>query len=57
VTESLKTDPSDELKAVIDQFGVSVEVACGMLADIVDKSAREEHGGEFIAIDGNKLPW
>jgi hypothetical protein len=57
VAEALKIDPSGELKAMSDQFGLSVEVACGMLANIIDESVRETHGGEFITTDGSKLPW
>jgi hypothetical protein len=57
VTQALKTDPTGELAKMTEDIGMSVEVACGMLADVIDKSTRETHGGEFLFVDGSKLPW
>jgi hypothetical protein len=36
----LKTDPSGEFAKTTERIGMSVEVACGMLAGVIDKLTR-----------------
>ncbi|KXN89072.1 Norsolorinic acid ketoreductase [Leucoagaricus sp. SymC.cos] len=40
-----------------DTLGVTPEVGAKMLLDITESATRETHGGEFINLDGLKVPW
>jgi NAD(P)-dependent dehydrogenase (short-subunit alcohol dehydrogenase family) len=40
-----------------DEMGVPVEVGGRMLVDIITAATRVTHGGQFVNIDGSRLPW
>ena len=35
----------------------SVDTVAGPLLNIIDESTREKEGGQFVHIDGSRLPW
>ncbi|KAF8901108.1 NAD(P)-binding protein [Mucidula mucida] len=37
--------------------GRSMETAANMLMDVVESATREKEGGEFINVDGSRIPW
>jgi hypothetical protein len=39
------------------QMGMPVEVASTKLVEIIDNSTREGEGGQFVNIDGSRIPW
>ncbi|PPQ65119.1 hypothetical protein CVT24_003010 [Panaeolus cyanescens] len=50
-------DKTGSLAPVQDAMAVSPEVAGTLLVGIVESATRETHGGEFINLDGSKIPW
>ena len=51
-------DESGLFKRMLEQFPAnSTEKASELLIDIIDKATRETSGGEFIDVDGSKIPW
>ncbi|KAF5310679.1 hypothetical protein D9619_007935 [Psilocybe cf. subviscida] len=50
-------DKTGTLAPIQDAMAVSPEVAAGLIIDIADGATRENHGGEFINLDGSKIPW
>ncbi len=35
----------------------TVEAAYALLVKLIDESTREKEGGQFVNIDGTRLPW
>ncbi|KAJ3561791.1 hypothetical protein NP233_g9977 [Leucocoprinus birnbaumii] len=52
-----KLDKSGILEQVQDSVMSSPEDAAEKLINIVESATRETHGGEFINVDGTKIPW
>ena len=51
-------DESGLFKRMLEQFPAnSTEDASNLLIDIINKATRETSGGEFIDVDGSKIPW
>ncbi|KAF9443951.1 NAD(P)-binding protein [Macrolepiota fuliginosa MF-IS2] len=50
-------DKTGTLAPIQDAMAASPEVAATMLVNIVESATRDTHGGEFINIDGEKIPW
>jgi hypothetical protein len=40
-----------------DQIAVLPDVGAKMLVELINGATRETHGGEFINVDGSKIPW
>lgn len=58
VQESLANDEVGVLKRLLEQFPPQTpQEAAKLLIDLIDKATRETSGGEFINVDGTKLPW
>lgn len=51
-------DESGTFKVLLEQFPAqTAEEAAKLLVDLIDKATRETNGGEFINVDGTKVPW
>ncbi|KXN82372.1 hypothetical protein AN958_02629 [Leucoagaricus sp. SymC.cos] len=50
-------DKTGALAQVQDTMAIEPDVAAKMLIDIVEGATRDAQGGEFINIDGQKIPW
>ncbi|CAA7260849.1 unnamed protein product [Cyclocybe aegerita] len=50
-------DTTGEIAKLLDQASVSVEDASAMLVNIIDNATREKEGGEFVNVDGGRIPW
>ncbi|KAF5319297.1 hypothetical protein D9619_008343 [Psilocybe cf. subviscida] len=55
--ETRAKDHTGIIAKIQDEMSVSMEVGGRMLVDIIFASTRATHGGEFINVDGSKLPW
>lgn len=57
---TIVADKSGQYQDLIKERGYGLppatEVAASLLK-IIDKSTRENNGGEFMNVDGGKLPW
>jgi len=50
-------DKTGTLAQVQDAMQIEADVAATLLVDLITNSTREKDGGEFINIDGSKIPW
>lgn len=50
-------DTTGTTAAAFEAMAMSPDEGGRMLVDIITASKRETHGGEFIDLDGSKLPW
>ncbi|KXN87625.1 Norsolorinic acid ketoreductase, partial [Leucoagaricus sp. SymC.cos] len=50
-------DKTGTLAPIQDAMAMEPDVAAKMLVDIVEGATRDAQGGEFINIDGQKVPW
>ncbi len=50
-------DKTGYIAHALDTRGRSVETAASMLMDVVESATREKDGGEFINVDGSRIPW
>ncbi|KDR74736.1 hypothetical protein GALMADRAFT_99006 [Galerina marginata CBS 339.88] len=50
-------DKTGTLAPLQDAMGVTPEVAAKMLFGIIESATRATRGGEFINLDGQKIPW
>lgn len=58
VTENVATDKLGVFEALTKQFPPqSPKEAAVQLIKIIDEATRDKDGGEFINIDGTKMPW
>ncbi|KAF8873594.1 hypothetical protein CPB84DRAFT_1798234 [Gymnopilus junonius] len=55
--ENRAADKSGTLAPVQDAMAVTPEVAATSLVSVIDSATRDTHGGEFINVDGEKIPW
>lgn len=56
--EAVAKDEAGVFKCLLEQFPPQTsEEAAKLLVDLIDKASRETSGGEFINVDGTKLPW
>ncbi|KAJ3501769.1 hypothetical protein NLJ89_g9193 [Agrocybe chaxingu] len=55
--QARELDTSGQLGVLQDQLFVSVEEASVLLVNIVDNATREKEGGEFVNVDGSRIPW
>jgi hypothetical protein len=54
----VQQDTSATLKEIFKQGGLpSVEVVSAKLVEIIDNSTRDGEGGQFVDVDGGRLPW
>lgn len=57
---TILADKSGEYQDLIKKRGYGLPPApevAALLLKIIDNSTREENGGEFMSVDGGKLPW
>ena len=57
VNHNLSLDESGTYEKLATPIARTVEQASTLLLSIIDKSTREKDGGEFLNVDGSKLPW
>ena len=58
VKGAVAKDESGLFKRMLEQFPAnSTEKASDLLIAIIDMATRETSGGEFINVDGSKIPW
>ncbi|KAJ3501770.1 hypothetical protein NLJ89_g9192 [Agrocybe chaxingu] len=57
VYQARDLDKTGEIAKLLDQASVSIEDASVMLVNIVDNATREKEGGEFVDVDGGRIPW
>ncbi|KAF9024456.1 NAD(P)-binding protein [Hymenopellis radicata] len=50
-------DKTGSLAQIQDAMSIPGETAARMLVGIVEDATREKDGGEFVNIDGTKIPW
>lgn len=50
-------DKTGALGKFQDAMAIELGEASKMLVGVIESSSRETHGGEFIDIDGSKIPW
>ncbi|KJA17397.1 hypothetical protein HYPSUDRAFT_46477 [Hypholoma sublateritium FD-334 SS-4] len=56
--EAVAKDNTGIFKRMLEEFPPRTpDEAAKLLVDLIDKATRETSGGEFIDIDGTKLPW
>ena len=55
---AIENDKAGALLELAEKMSVQpVEVASARLIDIIDNSTREKEGGEYVTIEGERLPW
>jgi hypothetical protein len=56
--DAVGNNKTGTLRELAEKMSVqSVEVASAKLIDIIDNSTREKEGGEFVTVDGERIPW
>ncbi len=50
-------DKTGTLAPIQDAMAMSTEEAAPLLVGVVENATREKDSGEFMNIDGQKLPW
>jgi len=50
-------DTTGALAPIQDQMQITPEKCAALLISIIEESTREKDGGEFINVDGSKIPW
>lgn len=59
VRETIAMDTSGNLRRMVEARGdlPTVETVSVSLIKIIDESTREKEGGQFVHVDGTRLPW
>lgn len=55
--EARARDTTGAMAKLQDELGVSMEEGGRLLVAIIEESTRATHGGQFVNIDGTRLPW
>jgi len=55
--EARERDTTGVMAKLQDELGVSMEEGGRLLVNIIEESTRATHGGQFVNIDGTRLPW
>ncbi|KAF8182654.1 hypothetical protein BJ912DRAFT_977418 [Pholiota molesta] len=57
VKQNIVKDKSGALAALQHEKEIPVDVSASAVIDIIDKSTKEKESGQFMSIDGTKIPW
>jgi hypothetical protein len=57
VKQNIVKDKSGALAALQHEKEIPVDVSASAVIDIIDKSTKAKESGQFMSIDGTKIPW
>jgi hypothetical protein len=57
VKQNIVKDKSGALAALQHEKEIPVDVSASAVIDIIDKSTKTKESGQFMSIDGTKIPW